>query len=990
MLVDDGASRPRRPLSDLADQLDVVVLCDCVLHGRHRSSSLGLWVGRDETWRGRAVGESPDRAYIDDAVTLIPNSADRYVDYAVESAYGVVASGADRALKDAGPDFGVEVLDVLDGDSKDQREASRLGGSVLLPWVERVGRQLLAHAGCLSGAWQYLSNLRRPIHPPNRKRRIGHLNPRPAQVGPSTSTSDPPADLRSRADALEPFAEGAGHHLHRGCRPGRSAALLSIGKLGMSPDQLAYYELQVAQGLEDYLSGRGEAPGRWIGGGCGGIGLAGELDRDVFMHAMAGCDPRTGAPLRPPNARTKIAAFDLTFSAPKSVSVLFAVADEETSAALLEAHERAVEEAFAYMEREACFTRRGHGGVQRVRGEGFVAGAYRHRLSRAGDPQLHTHAVVANMTRAEGRWTTLEAHGLYEHALAAGALYRAVLRAEVRERLSWVLWREVGRGLFEIEGLPHSVLREFSRRRVEIEERAFELTGVAASKLSRERLQGIALATRNAKEYGVDGARWRDEARARAAEHGLGERELVRLSNSPAWAAGRSEAEVVRWAAARLSGPDGLTAKHNTFARRHVLAEIAGDFSQGADIAQLERTTSSYLKDRSVVPLGRVNQEHRFTTRDLLACEAAIVQGAVRCANGRTAVLHPRVPGLVLADTPAPLSGEQLAAVRRLIDNGQGVSVLEALAGTGKTRVLAALARVYESAGYHVVGVAPTGRAARELGDAAGLPAFTIHRLISELEEAGGFTSRTVVLLDEAGSAPTRPSAQLLAAAERAGAKVIGAGDSGQLPSVAAGGWFAAIANRLGGPELLQVMRQRDPSERDALEALHDGDPQPYIALKHEQRALAVYEREVEAFAALLRDWDQARREHGVGEAVMIARDNATRELLNDCARQLLARDGTLEADGVIIADQEFRVGDRVIARRNDRHRYRALAVLVLIGLTQTDRRCHRVAIAVAGPSGNCFSDDRPDRTVSPRSETGAGRSHANFRTRDRLRKVAS
>jgi conjugative relaxase-like TrwC/TraI family protein len=99
--------------------------------------------------------------------------------------------------------------------------------------------------------------------------------------------------------------------------------------------------------------------------------------------------------------------------------------------------------------------------------------------------QLHTH-VVANMTRAEGRWSSLEAHELYEHKSAAGALCRAVLRAEVRERLPWLWWRSAGRGLFEIEDVPQWVLREFARRRMEIEERARELTGVAASQLSRE------------------------------------------------------------------------------------------------------------------------------------------------------------------------------------------------------------------------------------------------------------------------------------------------------------------------------------------------------------------------------------------------------------------------------------------------------------------------------------------------------------------------
>ena len=95
--------------------------------------------------------------------------------------------------------------------------------------------------------------------------------------------------------------------------------MLTIGKLGASDDQLAYYEQQVAQGLEDYFSGRGEAPGRWVGAG-GGIGVSGRVDRDGFMRAMHGCDPRTGERLRPEHGRTKVAAFDLTFSAPKSVT----------------------------------------------------------------------------------------------------------------------------------------------------------------------------------------------------------------------------------------------------------------------------------------------------------------------------------------------------------------------------------------------------------------------------------------------------------------------------------------------------------------------------------------------------------------------------------------------------------------------------------------------------------------------------------------------
>jgi conjugative relaxase-like TrwC/TraI family protein len=129
--------------------------------------------------------------------------------------------------------------------------------------------------------------------------------------------------------------------------------------------------------------------------------------------------------LRPVGARSTVAKFDLTFSAPKSVSVLFAVADDEIAGAALAAHERAVDAALANLEREACWTRRGRDGVEPLRGEGFVAASYRHRMSRAGDPQLHTHVVVANMTLAAGRYTALDAHGIYEHKSAGGAVYRA-------------------------------------------------------------------------------------------------------------------------------------------------------------------------------------------------------------------------------------------------------------------------------------------------------------------------------------------------------------------------------------------------------------------------------------------------------------------------------------------------------------------------------------------------------------------------------------
>jgi len=689
--------------------------------------------------------------------------------------------------------------------------------------------------------------------------------------------------------------------------------VLSIGKLGASAGQLDYYERQVAAGAEEYYAGRGEVPGVWMGSGAVALGLpgGGRVGREGFKRLMGGGHPVDGSVLRRVTERSKVAAIDLTFSAPKSVSVLFAVAGGGVSEALVEAHERAVGEALAYLEREACFTRRGHAGVERTRGEGFVAAGYRHRLSRSGDPQLHTHVVVANLTRADGRFTALDARPLFEHKSAAGAVYRAVLRTEVRARLPWVSWVRVGRGLFEVDGVPAGVLRHFSQRRVEIEQRASELVG-GGQALSRAAMQTIAFATRRAKPAAVDGGVWSQDARARAAEHGFGSEQLRALISRPARAAVKPRRDVVF---GRLSGPEGLTGTHNTFRRRHALAELAGEFADGIRIPNLERATDSYLADESVQPLAREDDGQAvFTTRGLLRCEQTIIASATRRVHDRAAV----VPGAVVAAAlvGSALNADQAAAVRALASSRRGVDTVQALAGTGKTTMLRTLAETYTQAGYRVIGAAPTARAARELREVAGVQAGTLHALAAALKRHGRFKPGTVLLVDEAGMAATRVSARVLAYAERSGVKVIAVGDSGQLASVEAGGWFAALDRARPGPALRDVIRQLDPAERAALTALHDGDPDTY--LQHKADDITIHATDGDAHVAAVDQWVERRAEHGPAGVVMIARDNTLRDQLNTAARARLLADGHL-AGAVRIGGREWAVGDRVITRRNNR-----------------------------------------------------------------------
>jgi conjugative relaxase-like TrwC/TraI family protein len=194
--------------------------------------------------------------------------------------------------------------------------------------------------------------------------------------------------------------------------------VLSIGKL--AGGQAKYYLDQaevrvdavesVGDGLEDYYAGGAEARGRRVGSGAAALGLAGPVDGADLRSVLSGLAPEDGAQLRHGPGAVRVAGFDLTFSAPKSVSILFGLGRPEVRADVRAGHDRAVAEALEYLERNAASVRRGSGGAEVLPAKVLVAAAFRHRTSRAGDPQLHTHVLVANLGPGpDGRWSVPDA-----------------------------------------------------------------------------------------------------------------------------------------------------------------------------------------------------------------------------------------------------------------------------------------------------------------------------------------------------------------------------------------------------------------------------------------------------------------------------------------------------------------------------------------------------------------------------------------------------
>ena len=411
--------------------------------------------------------------------------------------------------------------------------------------------------------------------------------------------------------------------------------------------------------------------------------------------------------------------------------------------------------------------------------------------------------------------------------------------------------------------------------------------------------------------------------RARAAEHGLGAPELAALVLGPVRA---PEIPDRRRVSVELAGAGGLTERQNTFAEREAVMAWAAAHGQGAPAHMVERDAAEFLRRtdvrRTPDACGR-----RFTTSDLLAHEQAIVRGAQARRDEGAGRLNGALVDAVLASAPFAPTAEQAHVIRGLTSSGHGVETVEALAGTGKTFTAGLLAQAYTAGGCRVLGTAPTGRAVRELTEQGGIgEAWTLTRLALDLDadDRGFGGRRAVLILDEAGMASTRETARVMAYARAAGVKVIAIGDSGQLSSVQAGGWLGSLTERLGSHELRDVMRQRDPRERQLLAQVRSGEPSDYVAEKAARGQLHIYagdpQRTATGERAAVAMWRDRQAECSWGQAVLIVRDNQRREHLNALIRAELQRDGRL-GESIHIGGCEFAVGDRVVARRNDRER---------------------------------------------------------------------
>jgi conjugative relaxase-like TrwC/TraI family protein len=733
--------------------------------------------------------------------------------------------------------------------------------------------------------------------------------------------------------------------------------MLSIGRLGTTGGA-EYYLAKVANNVDDYYLGRGEAPGQWIGATSERLGLVRQVDAEALRNLLAG-KSATGGDLGARLSSERRPGYDLTFSAPKGVSLLWAFGPEHVRDAISDAHDRAIGAVLDHLSTEACYARRGAGGRQLIEANGFTAAAFRHRTSRAGDPQLHTHVVVPNLVHGtDGQWSAPDGRHLYLWQKAAGTMYQSALRAELAPLgLAWHVRRN---GLGELRDVPKTILRAFSKRRTDIEE-AMQQRGFTSSKAAEK----SALATRQRKPAGTAPADLLREGWSQQ----LAEIELpddkgdlrpasvddvtAAVGTDPSIPPGPKDTEAILLVLAGETGvslddweidehlaPDTrvlpVTLLGSTFTRREATCAVARAFDVTPDQALaltsklLDRDSivrvladpdagTEHVRTKSGQLIPATSGDRRYTTTELLAAEQRITRSAVARIEEGTGQVAPCTVDQVLG-LHAHLDTEQADGIRALLTSGNGYDLVIGQAGTGKSTMLHAARVGWEEAGFKVIGTAVAARAAAELEAGTGIPSSSLAQLLADLRESGGLTSRHVIVVDEASMVGSRSLDRLRSYVDVAGAKLVLVGDNRQLSSIDAGGALRSMSNELGSHVVTLTTNRRQGAsdqqwERDALVALRDGNVVPAVHAYVEHGRVTITGTIDEARHRLIEDWWGVHRDR---TTAILAVRRVDVVALNDMVRARRQAIGEL-GEEIRLDGRAFSIGDRVVFEKNQR-----------------------------------------------------------------------
>jgi conjugative relaxase-like TrwC/TraI family protein len=708
--------------------------------------------------------------------------------------------------------------------------------------------------------------------------------------------------------------------------------------------------------LSSYYLDGGEPPGRWWGAGARDLGLSGDVDPEAFLALMAGDHPTTGHLLGRRYGKASVRGYDATFSAPKSVSLLCALGGERTQREVLAAHDQAVDAVLGWIESHAHTRLRRNGHVVCVDAEGLVVGMFRQHTSRRLDPQLHTHAVIANRVKApDGRWLALDARTIKIDQRTLSSLYHANLRSELTGRLG-VEWRQPENGIAEIEGIPDDVLAEFSQRSRDVDrrltkkvERFRDTMGRDPSDRERWRLEREAvLDSRPAKPHNISLSQLRDHWRQRTLDlgynpdllfRGVVRRRIQVTGLTPISADRLAEtalaaleerqsswrpAELVRELASAIPTTTSVGSADLIATVDRLAVETVG--TRCVDISRPKPTKVKLRRDSR--PITEPAVDCALTTRTILTEEEELVAWA-----RRRQTTEPIQVRRLVSFLGRDLSAGQVAAASATAGRGE-LELIVGPAGAGKTTALSVAAKTLKLHQRTVFGVAPTATAAEVLASETGMAADTLDKLLHEHSQSSRPTSAeydlpagTTLIVDEAGTVSTPKLAELARLADEKKWRVVLVGDPRQLTAVGRGGMFGHLVDTLGAVELDEIHRFTQNWEKQASLRLRAGDPTVLDVYDQHGRIHSGSVGEMET--QIVEAWGDARA--GGNRVALMANSNDTVNRLNIKCQQLLLDTGSLQREGrsLKVGDQILYEGDEVVTRRNDRTLRTSLGLMV-------------------------------------------------------------
>ena len=639
----------------------------------------------------------------------------------------------------------------------------------------------------------------------------------------------------------------------------------------------------------------------WHGEAARALGLGRHVSPKRFNAILEGHVPGTGLRLgrMRDGGHQHRPGVDVTLSAPKSVSLAALLHGDKR---VIRAHDKAVRAALDRVEAELLKTRGWDPATRRrprVKAHGMVAATFRHLASRNLDPQLHTHCVVANMTRnGEGEWRSIEATAIRRNKKLIGAHYRNELARRLQEMGYETVPTMIGPVPgFELAGYDREVRDAFSTRRRDILEDIRKRGGP----YSAARAQQAALYTRRRKaEPAMHLLRriWRRRAR----EAGLPSRETA--------ARARRERRDRRQAEARPVLPvheavwravEHLEERSSVFAAGDIAAHALGQAPGRYSVEEAEAAIEALRRDGHLVEAVLRGADRAFVTERALRAERGNIgwmrdgAGAGQAAAEEVAVETELAAG--------PLTEGQRDAVRTILLARDRVVGVQGHAGTGKTTMLREMARLASE--RKVVGLAPSKAAVRALEREAGIPARTLqwflarHRDIGDrmasperLAEARLAFGGAVLVVDEASMVSAAQMRQLMRIAERIGiARLALVGDSWQLRSVEAGQPFRQLQQAgMATARMDEILRQRDPDLHEAVVAIREGEPAEAMGRLGDN----VHEAEADELGeAAARLWLSLHPEARARTAIL-APTHALREDINEAVREGLRDEGVL------------------------------------------------------------------------------------------------